>query len=149
MRCSFAPRCSGAAALAATPSETVTAFHAAIHAGDKERALALMSPDIMIYESGYVGRSRDEYASHHLVKRHRVRQGDHAQGAQAYRAGGRRHRQRARRDGDERHAQGQGHPFLRRRDGAAREERRGLGDRARALVFAQGEVAARPWILAA
>lgn len=57
----------GAGALAATPSETVTAFHAAIHAGDKERALALMSPDIMIYESGHVERSRDEYASHHLA----------------------------------------------------------------------------------
>ncbi|UUZ52432.1 hypothetical protein LP419_23420 [Massilia sp. H-1] len=46
----------------------MTAFHAAIHAGDKERALALMSPDIMIYESGYVERSRDEYASHHLAR---------------------------------------------------------------------------------
>jgi ketosteroid isomerase-like protein len=56
-----------AGAFAATPSETVTAFHAAIHAGDRERALSLMSPDIMIYESGYVERSRDEYASHHLA----------------------------------------------------------------------------------
>ena len=56
-----------ASAAAATPSETVSAFHAAIHAGDKERALALMSPAVMIYESGYVERTRDEYANHHLA----------------------------------------------------------------------------------
>lgn len=54
-------------AFAATPSETVAAFHAAITAGDKAKALALLSPSIMIYESGYVERSRDEYASHHLA----------------------------------------------------------------------------------
>lgn len=53
-------------AAAATPSETVTAFHAAIHAGDRDKALALMSPAVMIFESGYVERSRDEYANHHL-----------------------------------------------------------------------------------
>ncbi len=56
----------GVQAWAATPSETVTAFHAAIHAGDKARALELLSPSIVIYESGHVERSRDEYASHHL-----------------------------------------------------------------------------------
>ena len=37
-----------------------------IHAGDKARALELLSPSIVIYESGHVERSRDEYASHHL-----------------------------------------------------------------------------------
>jgi len=57
--------CAGAAA--ATPSDAVSAFHAAIHAGDKDRALALMSPAVMIYESGYVERTRDEYANHHLA----------------------------------------------------------------------------------
>lgn len=56
----------GAQAWAATPSDTVSAFHAAIHAGDKTRALALLSPAIVIYEAGHVERSRDEYASHHL-----------------------------------------------------------------------------------
>ena len=56
----------GLNAFAAGPSETVAAFHAAITAGDKPRALAMLSPTIMIYESGYVERSRDEYASHHL-----------------------------------------------------------------------------------
>lgn len=55
-----------AGAFAATPSETVAAFHAAIHAGDKAKAIELLSPAIVIYESGHVERSRDEYASHHL-----------------------------------------------------------------------------------
>lgn len=53
-------------AWAATPSETVSAFHAAIQAGDRAKALELLSPSIVIYESGHVERSRDEYASHHL-----------------------------------------------------------------------------------
>ncbi len=56
----------GGTALAASPSETVSNFHAAITAGDKVKALGMLSPTIMIYESGYVERSRDEYASHHL-----------------------------------------------------------------------------------
>lgn len=56
----------GAGAFAATPSETVTAFHAAIHAGDKARALELLSPGVVIYESGHVESGRDEYAGHHL-----------------------------------------------------------------------------------
>lgn len=56
----------GMNAFAATPSETVAAFHAAITAGDKAKALALLSPSIVIYEAGHVERSRDEYASHHL-----------------------------------------------------------------------------------
>lgn len=47
--------------------ETVTAFHAALHAGQKDKALAYMSPSVLIYESGYVERSRDEYAAHHLA----------------------------------------------------------------------------------
>lgn len=51
---------------AATPSETVVAFHAALAAGEAGRATELMSPQIQIYESGYVERSRDEYAGHHL-----------------------------------------------------------------------------------
>lgn len=54
-------------ALAATPGDTVSAFHAAVGAGDKNKALALISPTIVIYESGYVERSREEYANHHLA----------------------------------------------------------------------------------
>ena len=54
------------AALAATPKETVAAFHEALASGDKDKALALLSPAVAIYEAGYVERSRDEYAHHHL-----------------------------------------------------------------------------------
>ena len=54
-------------AWAGTPSEAVSAFHAAMETGDKARALAALSPAVVIYESGYVERSRDEYASHHLA----------------------------------------------------------------------------------
>lgn len=51
---------------AATPLETVAAFHQALAEGKAEPAGALLAPDIQIYESGYVERSRDEYAGHHL-----------------------------------------------------------------------------------
>ncbi|MES2299421.1 MAG: nuclear transport factor 2 family protein [Pseudomonadota bacterium] len=53
-------------AFAASPAETLTAFHAALHAGEQARAAELLSPDITIYESGYVERSRAEYVGHHL-----------------------------------------------------------------------------------
>lgn len=45
----------------------VEAFHAALKAGDTAAALALMAPDVMIFEQGGAERSRDEYASHHLA----------------------------------------------------------------------------------
>ena len=51
---------------AATPTETVAAFHDALASGKAEQASALLSPSIQIYESGHVERSRDEYAGHHL-----------------------------------------------------------------------------------
>lgn len=51
---------------AATPTETLAEFHQALSAGKSEQVIALLSPDIQIYESGYVERSRDEYAGHHL-----------------------------------------------------------------------------------
>lgn len=51
---------------AATPTETVAAFHESLANGKLEQANALLSPEIQIYESGYVERSRGEYASHHL-----------------------------------------------------------------------------------
>lgn len=44
----------------------VEAFHAALGAGDTDAALALLAPDVMIFEEGGAERSRDEYASHHL-----------------------------------------------------------------------------------
>ncbi len=54
------------ASLAASPRETLAAFHDALTSGDKAKAISMLSPGIAIYESGYVERSRDEYASHHL-----------------------------------------------------------------------------------
>ena len=51
----------------ATPSETLAAFHQALSDGDATRAAALLSPDVEIYESGHVERSRAEYAAHHLA----------------------------------------------------------------------------------
>lgn len=51
---------------AATPTETVAAFHAALANGKLEQASAFLSPEIQIYESGFVERSRAEYAGHHL-----------------------------------------------------------------------------------
>jgi ketosteroid isomerase-like protein len=55
-----------AGCLAASPRETIAAFHAALAAGDKAKALSLLAPEVAIYESGHVERSRDEYASMHL-----------------------------------------------------------------------------------
>jgi ketosteroid isomerase-like protein len=49
-----------------TPVGTVTAFHAALASGDTQAALAHLTEDAMIFESGGVERSRAEYASHHL-----------------------------------------------------------------------------------
>lgn len=48
------------------PREAVDAFHAALTSGDKAAAVELLAPDVLIFESGYVERSRAEYASHHL-----------------------------------------------------------------------------------
>ena len=53
-------------AFAATPLETLASFHEALSAGKTDEAKVLLSPTIQIFESGYVERSRDEYASHHL-----------------------------------------------------------------------------------
>ncbi|WP_308925914.1 hypothetical protein [Janthinobacterium sp. J1-1] len=47
-------------AFAATPLETLTAFHAALSAGKADAATVFLSPTINIFESGYVERSRDE-----------------------------------------------------------------------------------------
>ncbi|HEU4852905.1 MAG TPA: nuclear transport factor 2 family protein [Telluria sp.] len=54
------------AASAAEPRDALASFHAALAAGDRPTALSLLAPDVAIYESGFVERSRDEYASHHL-----------------------------------------------------------------------------------
>lgn len=51
---------------ASEPKEVLTAFYAALSAGDKAKATELLAPDVTIYESGYVERSRADYAGHHL-----------------------------------------------------------------------------------
>ena len=53
-------------AMAATPVETMDAFQRALAEGKREAALALLSPKVKIFESGYTENSRDEYAAHHL-----------------------------------------------------------------------------------
>jgi hypothetical protein len=55
-----------ASAFAASPAGTMAAFHAALKVGDRNGALALMSPKVVIYESGYVELTREEYANRHL-----------------------------------------------------------------------------------
>lgn len=55
-----------AGAFGASPKETLAAFHEALNSGDRAKALALLSPEVVIYEAGHVERSREEYASHHL-----------------------------------------------------------------------------------
>ncbi|MEE8258381.1 MAG: DUF2231 domain-containing protein [Sphingomonadales bacterium] len=49
-----------------TPAGTVNAFQAALKAGDGESALGFLDAGVLIYESGYVERSAEEYAGHHL-----------------------------------------------------------------------------------
>lgn len=48
------------------PVEIVASFHRALESGDAEAALGHLAPDVVIYETGGVEASRDEYASHHL-----------------------------------------------------------------------------------
>lgn len=48
------------------PLATVSSFHDALSKGDRTAALAELSESVLIYESGHVERSRNEYASHHL-----------------------------------------------------------------------------------
>lgn len=54
------------ASFADEPKQVLAAFHAALAAGDQAKAAELLAPDITIFESGYVERSRAEYAGHHL-----------------------------------------------------------------------------------
>lgn len=51
---------------AAGPQDALVAFNGALSAGDKIKAAELLAPDVTIFESGYVERSRAEYVSHHL-----------------------------------------------------------------------------------
>jgi ketosteroid isomerase-like protein len=51
---------------AASPTEVVGEYHAAVASGNTAKALSLLSPDVQIFESGHVEKSKDEYAGHHL-----------------------------------------------------------------------------------
>lgn len=51
---------------ATEPRQVLATFHAALASGDTDKASQLLAPDITIYESGFVERSRAEYAGHHL-----------------------------------------------------------------------------------
>jgi len=61
----------GASSVAALSAEAqdaakvVDAFHAALKRNDPTAALALLADDALIFEGGYVERSKSEYASHH------------------------------------------------------------------------------------
>lgn len=48
------------------PARAVEAFDDALVRGDAATAIALLAPEVLVYESGGQESSRDEYASHHL-----------------------------------------------------------------------------------
>jgi len=51
---------------ASTAEQTVDKFHEALTSGDTKAALAMLDDNIQIFEQGWVERSKDEYAAHHL-----------------------------------------------------------------------------------
>ena len=48
------------------PQDVIRSFHEALASGDSVTALGLLAEDVVIYESGGVEASREEYRSHHL-----------------------------------------------------------------------------------
>lgn len=52
---------------AAEAAATVDAFHAALHAGETERAAALLSDDALVFEAGNAEESKAVYAAGHLA----------------------------------------------------------------------------------
>jgi ketosteroid isomerase-like protein len=50
-----------------TPSAVVEAFGKALASGDREAALVLLAPDLLVYEFGGQEASREEYAAGHLA----------------------------------------------------------------------------------
>ncbi|TAK51746.1 MAG: DUF4440 domain-containing protein [Betaproteobacteria bacterium] len=49
-----------------TPEATAAAFRSALEGGREQAVLALLVPELLVYESGDRNRSRTEYAAHHL-----------------------------------------------------------------------------------
>ena len=60
-------RAMAAESISMDPTKVVSAFHAALSGGDREQALSLLSPKVVIFESGGAEMSREEYGSHHLA----------------------------------------------------------------------------------
>ncbi len=56
----------GAGTPPAAPTATVEAFQRALAAGDTTSAEALLDPNVQVFESGGIERSRDEYAAQHM-----------------------------------------------------------------------------------
>ena len=56
----------GSGARTQAAENTVDAFHQALTDGDSAQAMALLSDDVSIYESGGAEASKAEYAAHHL-----------------------------------------------------------------------------------
>ena len=48
------------------PTQIADALHEALTAGDQEQIFDVIAPDVLIFESGGVEASREEYASHHM-----------------------------------------------------------------------------------
>lgn len=57
----------GSAAAAATPAETVDAFHKALRSGDGSGALAYLASDVSIFEQGFAESSQAQYARTQLA----------------------------------------------------------------------------------
>lgn len=57
---------SPAAAAAKSPTVVVDAFHDALKAGDRRKALEQLAADVVIFEQGRMDRTRTEYARRHL-----------------------------------------------------------------------------------
>ena len=62
------PRGTPAEAPTTAPSEVVDAFHDALKAGDRRKALEQLTADVLIFEQGRQERSRTEYARNHLAE---------------------------------------------------------------------------------
>ena len=62
-----APSIDDIPAEAVVAARVVDAFHAALEHGHTDTALALLTDDVLIFESGEAERSKAEYAQHHLA----------------------------------------------------------------------------------
>jgi ketosteroid isomerase-like protein len=48
------------------PADVVDAFHGALKAGDRRKALEQLTADVLVFEQGRIERTRTEYARRHL-----------------------------------------------------------------------------------